>query len=207
MSEPKGRASEINRVFPWLLHFTIIDERLGDFRGDAYAIKSSDGLVAIDPVRLEDDLTHEVKETKYVVLSAGGHQRSTWRYRNEFGAVVYAPKGSEGLDEEPDHWYGDGDDLPAGLKTIPGDWFKKTFHLIYTHTDETKVLFCGDLITHWDDGIYRFPIRKGKQPSENAREEIRRLMNLSADALCPGHANPTPDGCQAALQSALDYEY
>ena len=88
MSEPKARANKVNKVFPWLLHFSINDERLGDFRGDAYAIKSSDGLVSIDQVRLEDDIVHEVTETKYVILSAGGHQRSSWRYRNEFGAVV-----------------------------------------------------------------------------------------------------------------------
>lgn len=88
MSEPKARANEVNRVFPWLLHFTINDERIGDFRGDAYAIKSSDGLVAIDPIRLDDAIANEVAETKYVILSAGGHQRSSWRYRREFGAEV-----------------------------------------------------------------------------------------------------------------------
>lgn len=86
MSEPKARASEVNYVFPWLLHFSINDERLDDFRGDAYAIKSSEGLIVIDPVTLEDEIVQEVAETKYVILGAGGHQRSSWRYRKEFGA-------------------------------------------------------------------------------------------------------------------------
>jgi len=107
MTEPKARASKVNKIFPWLLHFSINDERIGDFRGDAYALKSSDGLVVIDPIRLDDDILHEVAKTKYVILSAGGHQRSSWRYRGEFGAVVYAPIGSKKLDEEPDHWYGE----------------------------------------------------------------------------------------------------
>ena len=207
MSEPKARASELNNVFPWLLHFTIKDERIDNFRSDFYVIKCSDGLVVIDPVRLEDDIVHEVAETKHVILTAGNHQRSSWRYRKEFGAVVYAPIGSDGLDEEPDHWYGEGADLPAGIRAIKGEWYPTYYHLLYTHSDETKVLFCGDLITHWDDGIYRFPMGENVPSYEPAREEVKRLMELSADALCSGHANPTPDGCQAALQSALDYEY
>ena len=207
MSEPKARASKVNNVFPWLLHFSINDERIGDFRGDAYAIKSSDGLVVIDPIRLEDDIVNEVAKTKYVILSAGGHQRSSWRYRGEFGAVVYAPIGSKKLDEEPDHWYGEGDDLPAGLKAIAGTWFKNTCHLLYSHTDGTTVLFCGDLIVQSEGGPYRFPMEEWLPPIEEARVEVQKLLELSANALCPGHADPTADGCEAALQSALDYEY
>ena len=207
MSEPKARASEVNKVFPWLLHFSINDERIGDFRGDAYAIKSSDGLVVIDPIKLEDDIVHEVAKTKYVILSAGGHQRSSWRYRRKFGAEVYAPNGSDGLDEEPDHWYREGDDLPAGLKAVAGNWFKNTYHLLYTHTDDTTVLFCGDLITQSEGGPYRFPMEGWLPPLEEAREEVKKLLELSATAMCPGHADPTADGCKAALQSALDYEY
>ncbi|MCH7955085.1 MAG: MBL fold metallo-hydrolase [Candidatus Marinimicrobia bacterium] len=207
MSEPKARASEVNYVFPWLLHFRINDERIGDFRGDGYALKSSDGLVVIDPVTLEDEITHEVAETKYVILSAGGHQRSSWRYRKEFGATVYAPVGSKGLDEEPDHWYSEGDKLPAGIKAVAGNWFKNTCHLLYTHTDDTTVLFCGDLITQSEGGPYRFPIGENMPPYEQAREEVKRLLELSATALCPGHAEPTADGCNAALQNALDYKY
>lgn len=207
MSEPKARANEVNRVFPWLLHFTINDERIGDFRGDAYAIKSSDGLVAIDPIRLDDAIANEVAETKFVILSAGGHQRSSWRYRREFGAEVYAPIGSDGLDEEPDHWYREGDDLPAGLKAVAGNWFKNTYHLLYTHADDTTALFCGDLITQSEGGPYRFPVGENMPSYEPAREEVKMLLELNANALCPGHADPTADGCKAALQSALDYKY
>lgn len=207
MSEPKARASEVNRVFPWLLHFTINDERLGDFRGDAYAIQSSDGLIAIDPVTLEDDITHEVAETKYVILGAGGHQRSSWRYRREFGAEVYAPKGSDGLDEEPDHWYEEGDELPAGIQAIKGKWYDTYYHLIYTHSDQTKVLICGDLITQSPGGPYRFPMGEKIPSYDVPREEVKMLMGLNANVLCPGHAEPTADACNAALQSALDYEY
>ena len=75
MSEPKARASELNNVFPWLLHFTIEDERIDNFRSDFYVIKCSDGLVVIDPVRLEDDIVHEVTGTKHVILTSGHHQR------------------------------------------------------------------------------------------------------------------------------------
>jgi len=208
MSEPIARAGEVNYVFPWLLHFRINDERIGNFRGDSYAIKSSGGLVMIDPIRLEDEISHVAAETKYVILSTGSHQRSSWRYRREYGAVVYAPVGSGGLDEEPDHWYGEGDELPTGLRAIAGKWAKNSYYLLYRHTDSTSVLFCGDLITQSEGGPYRFPILvESTPPRAEATEDVTKLLELSASALCPGHADPTADGCQAALQSALDYEY
>jgi len=207
LSEPKARASKVNYVYPWLLHFSIRDERIGDFRGDSYAIKSNDGLVVIDPVRLEDDIVQNVADAKYVVLTLGGHQRSSWRYRKEFGATVYAPVGSDELDEEPDHWYKEGDLLPAGIKPIKGHWFENSCHLLYKHNDDIAALFCGDIITQSEGGPYRFPRGKNMPDIEIAREEVRMLLELSADTLCPAHANPTADGYQVALQSALDYAY
>lgn len=209
MSESNAKASVVNQIFPWLLHFSIIDERIDDFRGDSYAIKSSDGLIIIDPSQLEEDIKQEVSKAKYVILTAGGHQRSSWRYRKEFGAKVYAPVGSNGLDEEPDHWYGSGSEekLPAGIEFIEGTWYSGYYHLLYTHSDETKVLFCGDLITQSEGGPYRFPTGERMPPYEKAREEVKKLLELSAKSLCPSHADPTAEGCDRALQSVLDYNY
>lgn len=42
---------------------------------------------------------------------------------------------------------------------------------------------------------------------DRAIEEIKMLLEMPMDVLCPGHAEPTAEGYEAALQSVLDYEY
>ena len=54
MAEPKTRAKKIERLLPWLLHWSIVDERIGGFRSDSFAVKTSDGLMVIDPLPLEE---------------------------------------------------------------------------------------------------------------------------------------------------------
>ena len=62
MAEPKARADRIEQLFPWLLHWTIADERIGGFRSDAFAVRTRDGLMVIDPVPPEDHLMAELKD-------------------------------------------------------------------------------------------------------------------------------------------------
>ena len=45
MSEPKARADKLEFLFPWLLHWTIVDERIGGARSDAFAVRTPDGLM------------------------------------------------------------------------------------------------------------------------------------------------------------------
>ena len=56
MAEPKARADRIESLFPWLVHWTIVDERIGGARSDTFAVRTPDGLMVIDPVPLGDHL-------------------------------------------------------------------------------------------------------------------------------------------------------
>ena len=56
MAEPKTRADAIDRLLPWLLHWSIADERIGGFRSDAYAVETPDGLV-VPVIRNADELS------------------------------------------------------------------------------------------------------------------------------------------------------
>ncbi len=109
MAEPKTKATRIERPFPWLLYWTISDERIGNSSSNAYAIETGDGLVVIDPVPLTAEAMAELHEVCAIFLTHGNHQRSAWRFRQELGAPVYAPQGVRPLDEEPDHHYDEGD--------------------------------------------------------------------------------------------------
>ncbi len=203
MAEPKTRAERIEPLFPWLLHWSLSDDRIGGFRSDAYAVRSPEGLVLIDPLPFAPALEAELEGAVAILLTHGSHQRSAWRLRRELGAPVHAPAGAAGLDEEPDARFDASTPLPGGLRAIEASGFEGACYLAYTHSDGTGVLFCGDLICQDPGGPYRFPVQEGYFDPAAGREDARRLLALPTTVLCPAHAAPTIDGSRAALEGAL----
>ena len=96
MAEPEVKAARIEALFPWLLHWCIADTRIGGFRSDSFAVNTSDGLMVIDPLPLEQRLEKKLAQAAGLFLTHGNHQRSAWRLRREIGAPVYAPVGAIG---------------------------------------------------------------------------------------------------------------
>ncbi|MFC1543192.1 MBL fold metallo-hydrolase [Candidatus Neomarinimicrobiota bacterium] len=204
MTEPKTKADKIMQLFPWLLHWTIKDERIGNYRSDAFAIAMDAGLVLIDPLPVAEQLRKDLEKANAIVMTHGNHQRSAWRYRRELAAPVFAPAGATGLDEEPDHWYGEGDELPGELRAIRAEGFQQACYLAFTHPDGPDVLFCGDLICHDEGGPYRFPVQPGYFDPAGGRKDAQRLLQFNLEVMCAAHAVPSLKGCRAALQGAID---
>lgn len=200
MAEPKTRAAKIERLFPWLLHWSIADERIGGFRSDSFAVKTADGLMVIDPVPLEEKQQTALENVGGIFLTHGNHQRSAWRLRGEFGAAVYAPAGVAGLDEEPDVLMDEETTLPGDLRAVPAAGFQDACYLILTHPNGPDVLFCGDLICHDPGGPYRFPVQEGYFDRAGGREDARRLAALPLTVLCAAHAEPKLEGCGETLR-------
>jgi hypothetical protein len=119
VSEPKTVATSIEEVVPGVWRWSIHDERI-DFLGAAYAVKTEDGVVLIDPLPLEQAALDELGDVGAIVLTCGSHQRCAWRYRRELGADVYAPALSKEINEEPDVRYGDGDTLARWALIVHG---------------------------------------------------------------------------------------
>lgn len=204
MAEPKAQADHIEPVLPWLLHWTIADERIRGFRSDAYAVDSSDGLLLIDALPLDRELQSQLGQVGALFLTHGSHQRSAWRLRAELGAPVYAPAGANGLDSEPDVWFDETTELPGGLRAVRALGFENACYLVAVGGRDDIAVFCGDLICQNPGGPYRFPVQEGYFDPEGGRRDAERLLTLNADALCAAHAVPTPDGCRSALEAALD---
>jgi glyoxylase-like metal-dependent hydrolase (beta-lactamase superfamily II) len=200
MAEPKTRATQIQRLLPWLLHWTLADERIGGFRSDSFAVETAEGLMVIDPLPLEEKLQGGLGSVGGILLTHGNHQRSAWRLRRELGASVYAPAGVTGLDEDPDILMEEQTDLPGGLQAVLATGFQAACYLTFTHADGTGVLFCGDLICHDPGGPYRFPVQEGYFDPAGGREDARRLATLPPTVMCAAHAAPKLDGCQTLLQ-------
>ena len=203
MTEPKTKADHIHRLFPWLWHWTIADERIGNFRSDAFAVNTPDGRVVVDALPLAESAMAALQDVCAVIMTHGNHQRSAWRFRRELGVPVYAPSGVHDLDEEPDILFEEGSPLPGGLQAIRARGFTDACYLSYTHEDGTGVLFCGDLICHDVGEAYRFPVEPSYFDPEGGRADARRLLKLPLTVLCAAHAEPSLDCCRQALEGAV----
>ena len=96
MAEPRARATEIEHLFPWLMHWSIADERIGGFRSDAYALQTPAGVVVVDPVPLRPDLQARLENVSGIFLTHAhiGHYTGLMHLGREVmgsrGMPVYA---------------------------------------------------------------------------------------------------------------------
>ncbi len=212
MSEPKAKADRIQLLTPWLYHWTVSDDRIDNFRSDAYAVLTDEGKVLIDPLPLADKALAEIGKVAAICLTGGQHQRSAWRYRKALGAPVYTPEGAAELDEESDQCYRDGDSLPGGLIAIRTPGLTNHYALLMDTEGGSGALFCGDLLiregegpalSHAEGPFQLLPDEYLDDPTL-ARESASRLAQLQVEILCPAHGAPCLTGCGQAIQKALE---
>jgi len=203
MSEPRESAVEVEEVVEGLYHWRIHNSSIGGGISSSHALVTDDGCVLIDPVQLADDAMASLPRPTAVVLTAKCHQRSAWRYREQFGIEVWLPEDASAADEEPDHRYADGDLLPGGLVAVrtPGPEWP---HYSLLLEGEPSVVFCSDLVMHAGDGAVRFvPPEFHEDPAET-RRSVDKLLGLPFGILCFDHGAPIVDDPKAALRRLLD---
>ncbi|MBA7595015.1 MAG: MBL fold metallo-hydrolase [Calditrichaeota bacterium] len=206
MSEPKTKADRIQLLNPWLYHWMVSDDRIDNFRSDAYAVLTPEGKVLIDPLPLTDEALAEIGKVAAICLTGSQHQRSAWRYRKTLGVPVYAPEGADELEEEPDESYRDGDSLPGGFKAIQTPGLSSGFALLMETEGGSGALFCGDLLVREGEGPFQLLPDEYLDDPAAARESARRLAQLQVEILCPAHGAPCLTGCGQAIQEALEGE-
>jgi len=201
MTEPGRVATEIQRIAPrvWLWH--VWDDRI-DFESDAHAVGGRRGVVLIDPLPLRPDTLEALGPVEAICLTAGCHQRSAWRYRAELGAPVHAPEGAEGLDEEPDFRYRDGDVLPGRMTAIhtPGP---EPDHYAFRRPGPPAVMFCPNLLVREEDGTTEFLPPDFHDDPEATRRSVRRLLDFPFSILCFDHGRPLRGRPQWTLRRLL----
>ena len=204
MSEPTTFADSVETPLPGLMHWTLHDDRIS-FRGDAYGLVTPEGIVLIDPLPLSDAALETLGTVSAICLTEGQHQRSAWRYRRHFGVPIHAPEGAHELEEAPDHWYGDGDSVAGGLRSISTPGFGTVHCAFLTEQGPGgRVLFSGDLVVCPEDGgaFVLIPDKYVDDPAA-IRDSVARLLDLAPDVLCPAHGAPVLGGARAALEQAL----
>jgi glyoxylase-like metal-dependent hydrolase (beta-lactamase superfamily II) len=200
VSEPKTVATSIEEVVPGVWRWSIHDERI-DFLGAAYAVRTDDGVVMIDPLPLEGDALDELGDVGAILLTCGSHQRCAWRYRRELGAPVYAPELSKEIDEEPDVRYGDGDSLPGGLHAVFTPGAGTTQHTLLL--SDRKVAFVPDMLVETPDGRVAMLASRWMYDPDEARRSVEKLIDLDFDVLCLAHGGAVTEGAKDAVRGAL----
>jgi len=203
MSEPTMFADRVVTVVPGIVHWTVQDDRIS-FRSDAYGVETPDGKVLIDPLPLSTEAGDSLGKVAAICLTEGQHQRSAWRLRKRLGVPVYAPEGAHDLDETPDHWYADGQELPGALRAIDTPGFG-TVHcaLILERDTGGPVLFSGDLVVREGSGAFGLIPDKYVDDPPGIRASVAKLLDLAPEILCPAHGAPAASGGGERLHEAL----
>lgn len=201
MSEPQAVAERIEEVIPGVWSWSVHDDRI-DFVSTAHALADGDGVVIVDPLPLAPEALAALGNVTAICLTAGTHQRSSWRLRRELGAPVYAPALAREIDEEPDVRYSDGDELPGGLRAVFTPGAGTTQHTFLL--DRLEVAFVPDLLVNVPSrGLQITPDEYVHDPAAT-REMVARLLELPFSVLCLDHGAPVTGDPHGAIRALLD---
>jgi hypothetical protein len=202
VSEPQAVAERADEVVPGVWCWSVHDDRI-DFLSSAHAVADDDGIILIDPLPLAPTALAQLGNVTAICLTAGTHQRSAWRYRRELGAKVYAPALSRQIEEEPDVRYGEGDELPGGLRPIFTPGAGTTQHTFLLER-EVGVAFVPDLFTHLPERGLRIVWEEYMHDPAEARRSIRKLLDLPFSILCLDHGAPLTADPKVAIRALVD---
>ena len=150
------------------------------------AIRTPDGFVLIDPVRLEEQAIERMAGEDGVVavlLTNGNHLRGSLYEKERLDVPIYAPEGAQ-LEVPADYLVKDGELIFQTLKAIglPGGGSGETAYLA------PDVLVIGDALTNLD-GLQILPDKYCKNFTL-LLESLRVLRSLSFDIVCFAHGLP-----------------
>jgi hypothetical protein len=201
VSEPNAVAETVEEVVPGVWTWSVHDDRI-DFVSNAHAISGAEGTVLIDPLPLAPDALRSMGDMAAICLTAGTHQRSTWRYRRELEVPVYAPALSKLIEEEPDVRYSEGDELPGGLEAVFTPGAGTTQHTFLLER-EGGIAFVPDLFANMPGRGLAIVGEEEMPDPEQARESIRKLLDLPFAILCLDHGAPLTEEPKAMIRALL----
>jgi hypothetical protein len=202
MTEPVEVADRAGEIAPGIWHWQIANSGIGGSASSCHLFAGDGATVLIDPVQLAPERLAELPAPTAILLTSKGHQRSAWRYRRQFGADVWAPRGTPPPDEHPDHLYDDGDQLPGNFRAVLTPGPASVHYALLRELPAPGALVCADLLAGDPESGLRFvPLRFHDDP-DGTRRSVERLLGLPFTLLCLDHGSPFPDG-KAAIAALL----
>lgn len=158
------------------------------------AVRTSEGFVLIDPVRLEEQaLERMIGDDKIAALlvTNDNHLRACLYERERLDIPLYAPVDAQ--DIPADRRVSDGDVILGGITAIalPGAGVGETAYLF------GKALIIGDAIIHLDT-LQPLPDKYCTDPKQ-LKISIRRLKDLEIHVACFAHGLPLVNHVQEAI--------
>lgn len=205
MSEPREVADRAERVADGVWTWTVTDDRIGGAPSTTVAVEADPGsLVLVNPLRLEPRELDRIGGVAALVLTGPSHVRAAPHYRDLTGAPLWAPAAMAREDLDPDETFGDGDELPGGLRAIalPGPSDAETaFHL----PRGGGVLILGDALTNIpaSGGLHVLPAPHNPDVARTRRSCLR-LLGLNFDLVLFAHGEPLRDGAKERLREAIE---
>jgi hypothetical protein len=202
MTEPREIAPAAREVLPGLWHWSISNGNIGGHTSSSQALLTREGLVLVDPVRLDEAALGALPRPMAVLLTARCHQRAAWRYRREFGVEVWLPLDAEAADEQPDQRYQDGDRLPGGLQAFrtPGPEWP---HYSFLYEGAPGIVFCSDLLGADAEGRLHFIDPAFHEDPAATRTSVEALLGRQFGVLCLDHGAPVTDDPKSAIRTLL----
>lgn len=163
------------------------------------AVRTPEGFVLIDPIRLEEQALERMVGTgrvAAVLLTNGNHLRGAPYEKERLDVPVLAPEGAR-TDVAADRWVQDGEILFQSLKAValPGAGPGETAYLT------GKTLIIGDAIVHLD-GLAILPDKYCENP-RLLKESLKVLHSLDFESACFAHGLPILEGAKAKLVAVL----
>jgi glyoxylase-like metal-dependent hydrolase (beta-lactamase superfamily II) len=201
MSEPREVAEKAELVTDGIYHWRIHNSNIGGSISSSHALISDDGLILIDPVRLAQPELEKFGTPAMVALTARCHQRSSWRYRDQYGAEVWLPDDAAAADEEPDERYTDGELLPGGLRAFRTQGPERP-HYSFLLERGAGVVFVSDLVGGDGEVLHFIPPQFHEDPAAT-RRSVEGLLDLPFTVMCLAHGAPLTQDPKGALRRLL----
>jgi len=163
------------------------------------AVQTPEGLVLVDPLRLEEEaIVRLVGEggVVAVLLTNGNHERGSAYEKERLEVPIYAPEGAR--DEVvADHWVSDGDLLFQSVRALalPGGGAGEMAYFA------PGALILGDAIIHLS-ALEVLPDKYCLDPKQ-LRESLQALVSLSYDVACFAHGAPLRSDARAQINRLL----
>ena len=164
------------------------------------AVRTPDGFILIDPVRLEEQaIERMVGDDKVgaVLLTNGNHLRGSLYEKERLDIPIYVPEGARQDVPAADYLVKDGELLFGTLKTIalPGGGSGESAYFA------PDVLVIGDALTNLD-GLQVLPERYCNNVTL-LWESLRILRSFNFDIACFAHGLPIVGKASEKLKQAL----
>ncbi len=192
----------MDEILPGLFQWRI--DWPGYYCLDSYMLRTEDGSILIDPCETKGAGAPE--DTKAIIITVGWHERSASLFAKRTGAPVFVPARDVCMIEDLENYetYGDGDDLPCGLKAIGTPGLTRGEQVILSPV-HGGTLFVGDAMGttgKWAPG----EITLGGHPNGHPQpaETLSHLLDFEFENLLPGHGDALLDGARSLVKQVLD---